>query len=138
MYDKGYAPLAVAVKLDISADEAESYKIEYWRLNHMNEFEQIYKANKDSLPLIISKFRELQAHNISLDRLTQAITLVTSMPQLLNERQRLNNEIQVVNADYKQRQGALWNIQSEIRLKETDLRNTVLENNRIEHIKNMN
>ena len=47
MYDKGYNSLDVAIKLDISADEAENYKTEYWKLKNMNEFEAIYKDNKE-------------------------------------------------------------------------------------------
>ena len=78
MYDKGYISFDVAIKLDISADEAENYKIEYWKHRNMNEFEQIYRANKDSLPQIISKLDELQSRNISLDRLSRAIHLVNT------------------------------------------------------------
>lgn len=138
LYDKGCIPLDVAIKLDISADEAENYKIEYWRLNYMTEFEQIYKAKKDSLPQIISKLDELQARNISLDLLSRAIRLVYDMPRLLNERKRLDNEIQVVDADYKQRQAKLWNIQNEIHLKKTELNELDIEYQRIENINNLN
>ena len=66
----------MAIKLDISADEAENFKIEYWKHRNMYEIEQVYRDNKDSLPLIISKLNELQARNISLDKLSQAIHLV--------------------------------------------------------------
>ena len=52
MYDKGYSSLDVAIKLDISFQEAENYKIDYWKHRDMDEFEQIYRAKKDSLPLI--------------------------------------------------------------------------------------
>ena len=45
------------------------------------------------------------------------------MPRLLNERQRLNNEIEALRADYGQRQAELWNIQNEIRVKKTELNN---------------
>jgi len=55
MYDKEASSLDVGTKLDISFQEAENYKIEYWKHKHMYEFEQIYRDNKDSLPLIISK-----------------------------------------------------------------------------------
>jgi hypothetical protein len=136
--DKGYRSLDVSIKLDISFQEAENYKIEYWNHKHMYEFEQIYRDNKDSLPLIISKLNELQARNISLDQLSQAIHLVSSMPQLYSDYQRLKNEIKVVAADYKQRQTELWNIQNEIHLKETELHNLEVEYQRIEKINNSN
>ena len=138
LYDKGCIPLHVAIKLDIPADEAENYKIEYWKLNYMNEFEQVYRDNKDSLPLIISKLNELQARNISLDQLSQAIHLVSIMSQLHSEFQQLNNEIPVVRADYKQRQTELWNIQNEIDLKKTELNEMDVEYQRIEKINNLN
>ena len=104
----------------------------------MYEFEQVYKDNKDSLPLIISKLNELQARNISLDQLSQAINLVSTMPQLHSEFQQLNNEIPVVRADYKQRQTELWNIQNEIDLKKIEFNKLDVEYQRIEKINNLN
>lgn len=134
MYVKGYHPLDVAIKLDISADEAENYKIQYWRLNHMNEFEQLYKAKKDSLPHIFSKLEELEARNISLDLLSQALSLLYEVPRLLNERQRLNNEIEALRADYGQRQAELWNIQNEILLKKNELNELDIEYRRMKRL----
>ena len=93
----------------------------------MNEFEQLYKAKKDSLPHIFSKLEELEARNISLDLLSQALSLLYEVPRLLNERQRLNNEIEALRADYGQRQAELWNIQNEIRVKKTELNNLGVE-----------
>ena len=127
MYDKGASSLEVGTKLDISFQEAENYKIEYLKHQHMYEFEQLYNAKKDSLPQILSKLDELQDRNISLDLLSQALSLLYEVPRLLNERQRLNNEIEVLRADYGQRQTELWNIQNEIRVKKTELNNLGLE-----------
>jgi hypothetical protein len=138
MYDKEASSLDVGTKLDISFQEAENYKIEYWKHKNMYEFEKIYKTYKNSLPLIISKLSELQARNISLDQLSQAIHLHSIMPQLYSDYQQLKNEIQVVAADYKQRQTELWNIQNEIHLKETELHNLDVECQRIEKINNSN
>lgn len=138
MYEKGYTPFDIAVKLDISSDEVENYKIQYWRLKGMHGFEQMYKDNKDSLHLIMSIVKEMQVRNISLDQLTHAITLMSSSPQLQNEYQRWNNQIQHVREDYKQRHGELRNIQDELHFKKMELRNTVSENQRIEQIKNIN
>ena len=75
MYDKGATSLEIGTKLDISFQEAENYKIEYLKHQHMYEFEQLYKAKKDSLPQILSKLDELQDRNISLDLLSQALRL---------------------------------------------------------------
>lgn len=138
MYDKGCSSLDVAIKLDISADEAENFKIEYWKHRNMYEIEQVYRDNKDSLPLIISKLNELQARNISLDQLSQAIHLVNTMPQLHSKFQQLNNEILVVRADHKQRQTELWDIQNEIDLKKIEFHKLEDEYQRIEKIKNTN
>src|SRR6478736_5818131 len=48
MYDKGCSSLDVAIKLDISFQEAENYKIEYWKHMNLYEIEQVYRDNKDS------------------------------------------------------------------------------------------
>ena len=138
MYDKGYSSFDVAIKLDISFQDAENYKIEYWKHRNMYKIEQVYRDNKDSLPLIISKLNELQVHNISLDQLSQAIHLVSIMPQLHSEFQQLNNEIPLVRADYKQGQTELWNIQNDIRLKKIEFHKLDDEYQRIEKIKNTN
>jgi hypothetical protein len=66
MYDSNYTPLDVAIKLDISPDEAKNHKLDYWMLKGMDKFEQLYRNYGDSLPFIISKFFELEARNISL------------------------------------------------------------------------
>lgn len=138
MYDKGYSSLDVSIKLDISFQDAENYKIEYWKHRNMYKIEQVYRDNTDSLPLIISKLNELQVHNISLDQLSQAIHLVSIMPQLHSEFQQLNNEIPLVRADYKQGQTELWNIQNDIRLKKIEFHKLDDEYQRIEKIKNTN
>ena len=129
-YDKGNTPYDVSVKLDIPQKEAEEYQVEYWKLRRMYELEQIYNDNKDSLPLIIRMFQEMKARNISLDQLTRATILVNSLPQLYNEYSAIQKEIEVIRADYQQRQEELWNIKNELLLK---LHNMVIESNRIEN-----
>lgn len=81
-------------------------------------------------------FQEMKARNISLDQLTRAINLVNSLPQLYNEYSAVQKQIELVRADYQQRQDELWNIQNELHLKEMELRNIVIESNRSENIRN--
>ncbi len=72
MYNKGNTAYDVSVKLEIPQKEAEEYQLEYWKLRNMNTLEQMYNDNKDSLPLIIRMFKEMNARNISLDLLSRA------------------------------------------------------------------
>ena len=72
MYNKGNTPYDVSLKLDIPQKEAEEYQLEYWKLRNMNTLEQMYNDNKDSLPLIVSMFKEMNTRNISLDLLSRA------------------------------------------------------------------
>ena len=85
MYNKGNTPYDVSLKLDIPQKEAEEYQLEYWKLRNMNTLEQMYNDNKDSLPLIVSMFKEMNTRNISLDLLSRAANLVNRLPQLYNE-----------------------------------------------------
>ena len=115
MYNKGNTPYDVSLKLDIPQKEAEEYQLEYWKLRNMNTLEQMYNDNKDSLPLIVSMFKEMNTRNISLDLLSRAANLVNRLPELYNEYSGVQKEIEVSRTEYKQRQEELWNIQREIK-----------------------
>jgi len=138
MYSKGYTPFDVVVKLNISADEAENYKLEYLKVKGMDEIEQLYKASKDSLPLIIKIVQEMRTRRISLDQLTQAVYAVNSLFQLRNELKSLNNEIELVREDYKLRNEELLNLKDELLRTEIELQNREVENQRIQDMKNAN
>jgi hypothetical protein len=58
------------------------------------------------------------------------------MPQLYNE-YAIQKEIEVIRADYQQRQEELWDIKNELLLK-IELHNMVIESNRIENFRNTN
>jgi hypothetical protein len=59
------------------------------------------------------------------------------MPQLYNEYSAIQKEIEVIRADYQQRQEELWDIKNELLLK-IELNNMVIESNRIENFRNTN
>ena len=115
MYHKGYSPLDVAVKLDISANEAENYKIEYWKLRNMDDFEAIYKKYKNALPNLIGKIHEMTDRNISIDQIAEGLRLVGYIPQLQSQQEELANRIRVTEEDYNQREVQLSNLKSEAR-----------------------
>ena len=115
MYDKGYSSLDVAIKLDISADEAENYKIEYWKLKNMDDFEAIYKKYKNALPNLIGKIHEMADLNISMDQIAEGLRLVGHIPRLQNQQEELAKRIRVTNEDYNQLQVQLSNLKSEAR-----------------------
>ncbi|MGA7007342.1 MAG: hypothetical protein WBY28_09730 [Nitrososphaeraceae archaeon] len=115
MYDKGYSSFDVVVKLDISADEAESYKIEYWKLKNMDAFEAIYIKYKNALPNLIGKIHEMTDLNISMDQIAEGLRLVGHIPRLQNQHEELAKRIRVTNEDYNQLQVQLSNLKSEAR-----------------------
>jgi hypothetical protein len=80
MYHKGYSPLDIAVKLDISADEAESYKIEYWKLKNMDDFEAIYKKYKNAPPNKI---------NLSIENKKAFQSIWKSINEILGDKNQL-------------------------------------------------
>ena len=69
MYSKNLNPLEVAIKLNISAEEAEKYQQEFWRLRGMTVLAETYKQNRNSLPFIVSKIYELGITDFSLEQL---------------------------------------------------------------------
>ncbi len=122
MYENRSTPLEVAIKLDISADEAENYKIEYWKLNNMYEFEQMYKDHKDSLPFIISRFHEMKERNISIDQLSEGLKLYVNLPKLRIEQDELLNSKKALANEYKQGQQEYRELKHELSDKRTEVR----------------
>jgi hypothetical protein len=73
----------VMIELDIPFEEAERYRIEFWRARHLDELEQIYMKNRSSMPQLLSFCYEKQAvDDLKMERWN-----------LLGETQNLNNFI---------------------------------------------
>jgi hypothetical protein len=138
MYDSNCTTFDVTVKLDIAPDEAKNHKLNYWKLKEMDKLEQLYIKYEHSLSFIISKFFELEARNISLKDLSQAIDLISNLPKLRYEYQQLTSQVQKVYADYNQRQDDLRNIEEDIIQKRIEFRNTEIENSRLVRFKDTN
>jgi hypothetical protein len=134
MYNIGYTPLTVAVKLDISADEAEDYRIQYWKLKYMSDLEQMYKQNRGTLGTVMIIAQVMKIHNVSLDHLNQALLLITSgtMQQIQHEKQRLITEIRALRSEYERVYAGLRDINDELALRKIEIDNRNLENQRIE------
>ena len=115
MYDRGYNLLDVVIKLDVSADEAENFKIEYWKLKNMDAFEAIYRKYKNALPNLIGKIHEMEDLNITMDQIAEGLKLVSHIPQLQNQQEELVKRIRVTNEDYNQLQVQSSNLKSEAR-----------------------
>ncbi len=122
MYENHRTPLEVAIKLDIPAEEAENYKIQYWRLKLMYEFEQMYKDHKDSLPFIISKFHEMKERNISIDQLSEGLKLYVNLPKLRIEQDELLNSKKALTNEYKQGQQEYRELKDELSRRRPELR----------------
>lgn len=123
MYDKNhYTPLEVAIKLDISPEEAVNYKLATSKLKHMHEFEQMYLDNKDDLPFIISKFHEMKERNISIDQLSEGLKLYVNLPKLRIEQDELLNSNKDLGKEYKQGQQQYRELKEELSRRRTELR----------------
>ncbi len=136
MYENDRTPLEVAIKLDISAEEAENYKIQYWRLKHMHEFDQMYKDHKDSLPFIISRFHEMKVRKVSVRQLSEGFKLVEQLPQQRIEQQNLVNSHQALLNEYKQGQEEYRQLKEELTRRRGRLRNLVISLRHRNHEKN--
>ena len=136
MYENHYTPLEVAIKLDISAEEAENFKIEHWKLNRMYEFEQMYKEHKNSLPFIISKFHEMKLRNLSLRQLSEGFKLIEQVQNQRIEQQNLVNSNRDLLNEYKQGQEEYRQLKEELSRRRRELRRLVTALRHRHHEKN--
>ena len=60
LFKKGASLSDVVIKLDLTADEAERFYADYWRLKRMNALYDIYRENKDSVPHLLRMHKLLE------------------------------------------------------------------------------
>ena len=60
LYSQGKKPLDVAVKLELSADEARRLYREFWKLKGLHQFDATYEEIKNDMPSYLRLFRMMK------------------------------------------------------------------------------
>jgi hypothetical protein len=64
-YNKGKTPVHVATKLYLSANEATTYYLDFWKLKRHYQLYQIYLEIQHSLPSFLKLFKELKKQGLN-------------------------------------------------------------------------
>ena len=74
LYKKEKSPTDVAIKLDLSTQEANSLYIDYLSLNNLHHFVERFKEfNKDSLQVLIDDYDFMKENGINKEEIVEAI-----------------------------------------------------------------
>jgi DNA-binding CsgD family transcriptional regulator len=92
LFSKGKTPVEVAIKLDISSEEAETFFIRYWRLKQQYDFELKYKEMKNQLPSFLQLYGVIKSASVTEKEVVILIRCAREIPQLRTTNQNLKNE----------------------------------------------
>jgi hypothetical protein len=65
LFKKGAKPSDVVIKLDLTADEAEKFYMDFWRLERMHPMYRIYQENKSAIPNLLRLDKLLKKNGVS-------------------------------------------------------------------------
>lgn len=111
MYDKNYSPLQVAIKLNITVDEAVNYQMEFWKLKGMTWLKEMYEQYKELSSKIVSRIYDLEIAEFSTEKLVTALHLASTLPQLNTQIEDLTKKIHDNQSAYQAMQKESSNIQ---------------------------
>jgi hypothetical protein len=93
LFEEGKAPVAAAIQLDISPEDAENWYMDYWRLKNQHHLFLLYKQIKCELPSFIKLFNMLRNARITERDAVNFISNSNQIPDLQNTFVKLNQEI---------------------------------------------
>jgi hypothetical protein len=94
MFKDGLDPLSVAIQLNLPAETAESYYLDFKRLNGLFNFGKIYTDIKESLTDFIAFYNEVKSRDITVDNVKQAISVSIRLPRIQYDHAKLSYELQ--------------------------------------------
>ena len=94
LYKKGKGPIDVAMKLDLSPQEANSLYIDYLTLNNRHHFVERFKElDKDSLQDLIDIYDYMKENGITKEEIVEAIKISNNYPKIKEEYHNISEEL---------------------------------------------
>jgi hypothetical protein len=93
MYKTKRTPYEVVIELDISAQDAKNYKLEFWRLTGMAGLEQVYLDNGGSIQSMINLHDKLRAMGLTGRKALEYLEMLKSTIDLESKMQELQRNI---------------------------------------------
>lgn len=94
LYKKGKSPTDVAIKLDLSPQEANSLYTDYLSLNKLHHFVERFKEfNKNSLQDLIEYYDYMKENEITKEEIVEAIKISNDYPKIKEEHHNISEEL---------------------------------------------
>jgi transcriptional regulator len=94
LYKKGKSPIDVAIKLDLSTQEANSLYIDYLSLNNLHHFVERFKEfDKDSLQDLIDNCDFIKENGITKEEIVEAIKKRNELIKIKEEHLNISEEL---------------------------------------------
>ena len=94
LYKKGKSPTDVAIKLDLSPQEANSLYTDYLSLNKLHHFVERFKEfNKNSLQDLIDYYDYMKENEITKEEIVEAIKISNDYPKIKEEHHNISEEL---------------------------------------------
>ncbi|HET7644782.1 MAG TPA: hypothetical protein VFK40_14855 [Nitrososphaeraceae archaeon] len=94
LYKKGKSPTDVAIKLDLSPQEANSLYTDYLSLNNLYHFVERFKEfNKDSLQDLFDCYDYMKENGITKEEIVEAINISNDYPKIKKEHHNISEEL---------------------------------------------
>src|SRR5215204_2838950 len=94
LYKKGKSPTEVAIKLDLSPQEAQSLYSSYLSLNNHHHFVEIFKEfDNESLQDFINLFHLIKEEGIGKQEIVETIKMINDLPTIKEEYHEISAQL---------------------------------------------
>ena len=76
LFKKGAKLSDAVIKLDLTADEAEKFYSDYWKIERMHSLYKIYYENRNTVPFLIQLYKLLKKKGIPSDMYADVFDLI--------------------------------------------------------------
>jgi flagellar motility protein MotE (MotC chaperone) len=100
LFSEGKKPIEVAIKLDLKADVVDKLYQQFWRLEGLDQLNQVYKEIRRYLPSFLKLFKLMKQQKMMTEQdVVEALKFGKELPQLKEQFLLLVDEIE--NLEYK-------------------------------------
>ena len=94
LYKKGKSPIEVAIKLDLSPQEARSLYLDYLSLNNHHHFTETFKQfDNDSLQDIINLYHLMKQEGIGKKEIVETSKMINDLPKIKEEYHDISDQL---------------------------------------------
>ena len=94
LFRKGKSPTEVAIKLDLSPQEAQSLYFNYLSLNNLHYFvETLKQFDNESLQDFIECYDHMKENGINKEEIVEAVKMIYELPKIKEEYNNISNQL---------------------------------------------